>query len=155
MMDRGWGRVVKITSQSVRAPIGVSGGSSNSARNRGLTGLCRGYLASGRGQGCHDQQPGCRAFTPPDPAPRMALDGGVRVKQKWHHGWKRPATGAAHQQFPQGVTDHSRHESGRLAAFLCSRTRLYLWAETFCSTGGATKHDDCKLWVANAAAPMG
>src|SRR6056300_278549 len=36
MMDRGWGRVVNITSQSVKAPIGVLG-LSNAART-GLTG---------------------------------------------------------------------------------------------------------------------
>ena len=40
MMDRGWGRVVNITSQSVRAPIGVLG-LSNSART-GLTGYVAG-----------------------------------------------------------------------------------------------------------------
>ncbi len=44
MMDQGWGRVVNITSQSVRAPIGVLG-LSNSART-GLTG----YVAGQRGR---------------------------------------------------------------------------------------------------------
>ena len=46
MMAQGWGRVVNITSQSVKAPIPVLG-MSNAAR-AGSHGLCRGsYRAAG------------------------------------------------------------------------------------------------------------
>ena len=55
MMERGWGRVVNITSVSVKAPIGVLG-LSNSAR-AGLTGYVRGHGAAGGRVGGDDQQP--------------------------------------------------------------------------------------------------
>lgn len=54
MMERGWGRVVNITSQSVKAPIAVLG-LSNSARWADR--LCRGHVAPGGWQGRDDQQP--------------------------------------------------------------------------------------------------
>jgi hypothetical protein len=53
MMARGWGRVVNITSQSVKAPIAQLG-LSNAAR-AGLTGFVAGTAGGGRGR--HDQQP--------------------------------------------------------------------------------------------------
>ena len=49
MMDRGWGRVVNITSQSVKAPIAVLG-LSNSAR-AGLTGYVAGTARQVAGSG--------------------------------------------------------------------------------------------------------
>ena len=49
MMDRGWGRVVNITSQSVKAPIPVLG-LSNSAR-AGLTGFVAGTSRQVAGSG--------------------------------------------------------------------------------------------------------
>ena len=58
MMERGWGRVVNITSQSVRAPIGVLG-LSNSART-GLTGYVAGTSRQVAGQGRDNQQPVAR-----------------------------------------------------------------------------------------------
>ena len=72
MMDRGWGRVVNITSQAVRAPIGVLG-LSNSAR-AGLTG----YVAGTSRQVAHtgvtinNLLPGIHATDRAD-----ALDGGA------------------------------------------------------------------------------
>ena len=45
MMERGWGRVVNITSQSVKAPIATLG-LSNAAR-AGLTGYRRRHRPSG------------------------------------------------------------------------------------------------------------
>jgi len=76
MMDRGWGRVVNITSQSVRAPIGVLG-LSNSART-GLTGYVAGTSrqVAGKGVTINNLLPGIHATDRAD-----ALDGGV-VKQK-------------------------------------------------------------------------
>ncbi len=50
MIDKGWGRVVNITSQSVRAPIGVLG-LSNSART-GLTGYVAGTSRQEFGAAC-------------------------------------------------------------------------------------------------------
>ena len=46
MMERGWGRVVNITSAAVRSPIGQLG-LSNSARS-GLTGFCLLYTSDAR-----------------------------------------------------------------------------------------------------------
>ena len=51
MMDRGWGRVVNITSQSVKAPIPVLG-LSNAAR-AGLTGYVAGTARQVAGHGLH------------------------------------------------------------------------------------------------------
>ncbi len=55
MMERGWGRVVNITSQSVRAPIPTLG-LSNAART-GLTGFVAGTSRQVAAQRGDDQQP--------------------------------------------------------------------------------------------------
>ena len=54
MMERGWGRVVNITSQSVKAPVAQLG-LSNTAPHRADR-LCRRHLAAGGAGGCHHQQ---------------------------------------------------------------------------------------------------
>ena len=76
MMDRGWGRVVNITSQSVKAPIGVLG-LSNSAR-AGLTGYVAGTSrqVAGSGVTINNLLPGIHAT---DRA--ISLDGGVAKAQ--------------------------------------------------------------------------
>ena len=58
MMARGWGRVVNITSQSVKAPIPALG-LSNAART-GLTGFVAGTARQVAGAGGDDQQPAAR-----------------------------------------------------------------------------------------------
>ncbi|MCK4711661.1 MAG: SDR family NAD(P)-dependent oxidoreductase, partial [Marinosulfonomonas sp.] len=61
MMDKGWGRVVNITSQSVKAPIAVLG-LSNSAR-AGLTGYVAGTArqVAGAGVNINNLLPGIHA----------------------------------------------------------------------------------------------
>ena len=76
MMERGWGRVVNITSQSVKAPIGVLG-LSNAART-GLTGYVAGTSrqVAGSGVTINNLLPGIHAT---DRA--ISLDGGVNSWQ--------------------------------------------------------------------------
>ncbi|CUH66874.1 3-oxoacyl-[acyl-carrier-protein] reductase FabG [Thalassovita gelatinovora] len=76
MMDRGWGRVVNITSQSVKAPIAVLG-LSNSAR-AGLTGYVAGTSrqVAGSGVTINNLLPGIHAT---DRA--VSLDTGVSQQQ--------------------------------------------------------------------------
>ncbi len=61
MMDRGWGRIINITSKSVKAPIAVLG-LSNSAR-AGLTGYVAGTSrqVAGSGVTINNLQPGMHA----------------------------------------------------------------------------------------------
>ena len=61
MMDRGWGRIINITSKSVKAPIAVLG-LSNSAR-AGLTGYVAGTSrqVAGAGVTINNLQPGMHA----------------------------------------------------------------------------------------------
>lgn len=58
MMEAGWGRVVNITSGSVKAPHSCAGPVKYGAH--GADRLCRRHSAAGRGIGCDDQQPFAR-----------------------------------------------------------------------------------------------
>ncbi len=81
MMERGWGRVVNITSQSVRAPIAVLG-LSNAART-GLTGYVAGTSrqVAGKGVTINNLLPGIHATDRAD-----ALDGAVVARRKHFAG---------------------------------------------------------------------
>ena len=129
MMDRGWGRVVNITSQSVRAPIGVLG-LSNSART-GLTGYVAGTSrqVAGKGVTINNLLPGIHATDCAD-----ALDGGV-VKQKGitleEARTERAST------IPAGRYG-TRHEFGAACAFLCSQHAGFIVGQNLLLDGGAT-----------------
>jgi len=129
MMDRGWGRVVNITSQSVRAPIGVLG-LSNSART-GLTGYVAGTSrqVAGKGVTINNLLPGIHATDRAD-----ALDGGV-VKQKGitleEARTERAST------IPAGRYG-TRHEFGAACAFLCSQHAGFIVGQNLLLDGGAT-----------------
>ncbi|MGY9037752.1 SDR family oxidoreductase [Sulfitobacter sp. M13] len=129
MMDRGWGRVVNITSQSVRAPIGVLG-LSNSART-GLTGYVAGTSrqVAGKGVTINNLLPGIHATDRAD-----ALDGGV-VKQKGitleEARTERAST------IPAGRYG-TRHEFGAACAFLCSTHAGFIVGQNLLLDGGAT-----------------
>ena len=129
MMDRGWGRVVNITSQSVRAPIGVLG-LSNSART-GLTGYVAGTSrqVAGKGVTINILLPGIHATDRAD-----ALDGGV-VKQKGitleEARTERAST------IPAGRYG-TRHEFGAACAFLCSQHAGFIVGQNLLLDGGAT-----------------
>ncbi len=129
MMDRGWGRVVNITSQSVRAPIGVLG-LSNSART-GLTGYVAGTSrqVAGKGVTINNLLPGIHATDRAD-----ALDGNV-VKQRNISLEDARAERAA--TIPAGRYG-TRHEFGAACAFLCSQHAGFIVGQNLLLDGGAT-----------------
>ncbi len=129
MMDRGWGRVVNITSQSVRAPIGVLG-LSNSART-GLTGYVAGTSrqVAGKGVTINNLLPGIHATDRAD-----SLDAGV-VKAKGitlEEARKERASG-----IPAGRYG-TRQEFGAACAFLCSQHAGFIVGQNLLLDGGAT-----------------
>ncbi|MGB3244982.1 MAG: SDR family oxidoreductase [Sulfitobacter sp.] len=129
MMDQGWGRVVNITSQSVRAPIGVLG-LSNSART-GLTGYVAGTSrqVAGSGVTINNLLPGIHATDRAD-----ALDGGV-VKSKGITLDQARAERAA--TIPAGRYG-TREEFGAACAFLCSMHAGFIVGQNLLLDGGAT-----------------
>jgi 3-oxoacyl-[acyl-carrier protein] reductase len=129
MMDRGWGRVVNITSQSVRAPIGVLG-LSNAART-GLTGYVAGTSrqVAGKGVTINNLLPGIHATDRAD-----ALDAGV-VSAKGitlEEARVERASG-----IPAGRYG-TREEFGAACAFLCSTHAGFIVGQSILLDGGAT-----------------
>ncbi len=129
MMDRGWGRVVNITSQSVRAPIGVLG-LSNAART-GLTGYVAGTSrqVAGSGVTINNLLPGIHATDRAD-----ALDSGV-VKAKGITIEEARAERAA--TIPAGRYG-TRQEFGAACAFLCSQHAGFIVGQNLLLDGGGT-----------------
>lgn len=129
MMDRGWGRVVNITSQSVKAPIPALG-LSNSAR-AGLTGYVAGTSrqVAGKGVTINNLLPGIHAT---DRA--ISLDTGVSQAQgisMEDAKAKRAAT------IPAGRYG-TRQEFGAACAFLCSQHAGFIIGQNILLDGGAT-----------------
>jgi 3-oxoacyl-[acyl-carrier protein] reductase len=129
MMDRGWGRVVNITSQSVRAPIGVLG-LSNSART-GLTGYVAGTArqVAGKGVTINNLLPGIHATDRAD-----SLDEAV-VKSKGITLEEARAERA--KGIPAGRYG-TRDEFGATCAFLCSQHAGFIVGQNLLLDGGAT-----------------
>lgn len=127
MMDRGWGRVVNITSQSVKAPIPVLG-LSNSAR-AGLTGYVAGTSrqVAGSGVTINNLLPGIHATDRAD-----GLDGAV-VKAEGitleEARQKRYAT------IPAGRYG-TPQEFGAACAFLCSQHAGFIVGQNILLDGG-------------------
>ncbi|MBD3677742.1 MAG: SDR family oxidoreductase [Rhodobacteraceae bacterium] len=128
MMDRGWGRVVNITSQSVKAPIGVLG-LSNSAR-AGLTGYVAGTSrqVAPKGVTINNMLPGIHAT---DRA--IALDGGVAT-QKGISVEEAAAERAATIPVRRYGT---AEEFGAMCAFLCSQHAGFVVGQNILLDGGA------------------
>ena len=129
MMDKGWGRVVNITSQSVKAPIAVLG-LSNSAR-AGLTGYVAGTSrqVAGKGVTINNLLPGIHAT---DRA--VSLDTGVAGQQGISledAKAQREATIPAHRY-------GTRQEFGATCAFLCSQHAGFIVGQNILLDGGAT-----------------
>jgi 3-oxoacyl-[acyl-carrier protein] reductase len=129
MMDKGWGRVVNITSQSVKAPIAVLG-LSNSAR-AGLTGYVAGTSrqVAGKGVTINNLLPGIHAT---DRA--VSLDTGVASQQGIsieEAKAQREATIPAHRY-------GTRQEFGAACAFLCSQHAGFIVGQNILLDGGAT-----------------
>lgn len=129
MMDRGWGRVVNITSQSVRAPIGVLG-LSNAART-GLTGYVAGTSrqVAGRGVNINNLLPGIH-----DTDRATGLDGGMAKAEGITFDEARIKRRAT---IPSGRYG-TRAEFGAMCAFLCSQHAGYIVGQNFLLDGGAT-----------------
>ncbi len=129
MIDRGWGRVVNITSQSVKAPIAVLG-LSNSAR-AGLTGYVAGTArqVAGSGVTINNLLPGIHATDRAD-----ALDGavvaarGITLDQA---RTERASTIPARRYGQPG-------EFGATCAFLCSQHAGFIVGQNILLDGGAT-----------------
>jgi len=127
MMERGWGRVVNITSQSVKAPIAVLG-LSNSAR-AGLTGYVAGTSrqVAGTGVTINNLLPGIHAT---DRA--IALDRGVSEAQGLsmeEAKAQRCATIPAGRYGTPG-------EFGAACAFLCSQHAGFIVGQNILLDGG-------------------
>ncbi len=129
MMDRGWGRVVNITSQSVRAPIGVLG-LSNSART-GLTGYVAGTSrqVANKGVTINNLLPGIHATARAD-----ALDGGVVAAKGITLEEARAERAATIPAGRYGTSD----EFGAACAFLCSQHAGFIVGQSILLDGGAT-----------------
>lgn len=128
MMERGWGRVVNITSQSVKSPIPVLG-LSNSAR-AGLTGFVAGTArqVAGKGVVINNLLPGIHATDRAD-----ALDGGV-VKEKGITLEQARAERAA--TIPAGRYG-TIDEFGATCAFMCSVHAGFMVGQNILLDGGA------------------
>jgi 3-oxoacyl-[acyl-carrier protein] reductase len=129
MMERGWGRVVNITSQSVKAPIPVLG-LSNSAR-AGLTGYVAGTSrhVAASGVTINNLLPGIHAT---DRA--VSLDGGVASAQGISVEEAKAQRSAT---IPAGRYG-TRQEFGATCAFMCSQHAGFMVGQNILLDGGAT-----------------
>ncbi|MBL1437168.1 MAG: SDR family oxidoreductase [Rhodobacteraceae bacterium] len=128
MMDKGWGRIVNITSQSVKSPIAVLG-LSNSAR-AGLTGYVGGTSrqVAGSGVTINNMLPGLHAT---DRA--VSLDRGVADAQGISMDEAKAQRAAT---IPAGRYG-TREEFGAMCAFLCSEKAGYIVGQNILLDGGA------------------
>ncbi len=129
MMERGWGRVVNITSQSVKAPIPALG-LSNAART-GLTGYVAGTArqVAPSGVTINNLLPGIHAT---DRA--VSLDGGVSRAQDISMEEARAQREATIPARRYGTAD----EFGATCAFLCSVQAGFIVGQNLLCDGGAT-----------------
>ncbi len=128
MMAQGWGRVVNITSQSVKSPIAVLG-LSNSAR-AGLTGYVAGTSrqVAGSGVNINNLLPGIHAT---DRA--VSLDQGVVAAQGITMEEAQAQRAAT---IPAGRYG-TREEFGAMCAFLCSEKAGYIVGQNILLDGGS------------------
>lgn len=127
MMDKGWGRIVNITSKSVKAPIAVLG-LSNSAR-AGLTGYVAGTArqVAGSGVTINNLLPGLHATDRSLSLARaQAEKAGITVEA---------AQKAAAADIPAGRYGTSE-EFGAACAFLCSQHAGYIVGQNILLDGG-------------------
>ncbi|VDC24481.1 SDR family oxidoreductase [Pseudogemmobacter humi] len=129
MIARGWGRVVNITSASVRAPIDVLG-LSNTART-GLTGFVAGTArqVAGSGVTINNLLPGMHAT---DRA--VALDQGAAHAQGIGVDEAKKARAATIPAGRYGTAE----EFGATCAFLCSVHAGYIVGQNILIDGGST-----------------
>ncbi|MFV0244020.1 MAG: SDR family oxidoreductase [Qingshengfaniella sp.] len=127
MMDRGWGRVVNITSQSVKAPIPLLG-LSNSAR-AGLTGYVAGTArqVAGSGVTINNLLPGIHATARADSLDQgVAAEAGISLAD---------ARSRRYATIPAGRYG-TPAEFGAACAFLCSQHAGYIVGQNILLDGG-------------------
>ena len=129
MMERGWGRVVNITSQSVRTPIAILG-LSNTAR-AGLTGFVAGMSRQVAGSGVvvNNLLPGIHATDRAD-----SLDSGVAKAEGI-------SIDEARQRREQTIPTHAYglpEDFGATCAFLCSQHARFIIGQNILLDGGAS-----------------
>ena len=129
MIAKGWGRVVNITSVSVKAPIGVLG-LSNTAR-AGLTGFVAGTSrqVAGHGVTINNLLPGIHAT---DRA--IALDGAVMKAR----GMSLQEVIAERTSTIPAGRYGTASEFGATCAFLCSQHAGFIVGQNVLLDGGAT-----------------
>jgi 3-oxoacyl-[acyl-carrier protein] reductase len=129
MMKKGWGRVVNITSVSVKSPIAVLG-LSNSART-GLTGYVAGTSRQVAGSGVciNNLLPGIHAT---DRA--ISLDTGVCEAQGISMEEAKAQRAATIPAGRYGTPE----EFGAACAFLCSKHAGFIVGQNILLDGGAT-----------------
>jgi 3-oxoacyl-[acyl-carrier protein] reductase len=129
MIARGWGRVVNITSQSVKAPIPALG-LSNTART-GLTGFVAGMArqVAGKGVIVNNLLPGIH-----DTDRATALDGGVAEREGID-----PAEARRRREATIPVGRYGTPaEFGAMCAFLSSQHAGFMVGQNVLLDGGAT-----------------
>lgn len=128
MIERGWGRIVNITSQSVKSPIPVLG-LSNGAR-AGLTGFVAGTArqVAGSGVTINNLLPGIHAT---DRA--IALDKGIANAQGISPEEAKRNREATIPAGRYGTTE----EFGATCAFLCSQHAGFIIGQNVLLDGGA------------------
>lgn len=129
MIDRGWGRVVNITSQSVKAPIPALG-LSNAART-GLTGYVAGTARQVAEYGVivNNLLPGIHTTDRAD-----QLDGGVSKAQ----GISVEQARKNRQLTIPARRYGTRQEFGATCAFLCSQHSGFIVGQNILIDGGGT-----------------
>jgi 3-oxoacyl-[acyl-carrier protein] reductase len=129
MMARGWGRVVNITSQSVKAPIPQLG-LSNAART-GLTGYVAGTSrqVAEKGVTINNLLPGIHATDRAD-----ALDKGVAEREGISINEARAKRAATIPTRRYGTAE----EFGAACAFLCSQHAGFIVGQNILLDGGGT-----------------
>lgn len=128
MMDRGWGRVVNITSAAVRAPIGQLG-LSNTART-GLTGFVAGMArqVADKGVCVNNLLPGIH-----DTDRATSLDTGVSQAQGISSDQARRQREATIPTRTYGRAE----DFGAACAFLCSQQARFIVGQNLLLDGGA------------------
>ena len=129
MMERGWGRIVNITSQSVKAPIPQLG-LSNAART-GLTGFVAGTSrqVAGSGVTINNLLPGIH-----DTDRGLTLDRGVSEKE----GIPMEEARARREATIPAKRYGTPEEFGEACAFLCSQHAGFIVGQNILLDGGAT-----------------